>query len=142
MSEQTTINTAPSDNEQGFRLGVRQLNERVATHSMTDVTLDYDALSDTWSMRFGQPRASVSYFAPKDPRFIFRLDPVTGELTGIDLIRFKSSVIKTHPQFKQFLPPNLIQRMLHRHQPRPSSVVEIISRLVPAGAVNNHCQYA
>lgn len=142
MDDQTTLITIPTDNAEGFLRGAELLKRRIESRRTDDVTFDYDALSDRWSMRLGAPRPSVSYFAPQDPRFILRLDEVSGELTGVDLTRFKASVLKTHPQFREFLPPNVIQRLFHRHEMRRSSIVDLIGCLLPSGPASNHHQYA
>jgi hypothetical protein len=95
MIQEASMVAAPAANLDGVVRAIYQLN-RVRQPGWT---VDYDRRTDTMSLRAPGAGPAISYFLPEGPEIVFRLDAVSGQLTGIDLERIHSVLARTDPEF-------------------------------------------
>lgn len=112
VPESPPVPVTPQSNIDGFRIALAQLGRLTAAPSWR---VEYDATSDTLVLRIGEDRPSVSYYAPADPLFMLRLDMTNANLTGIDMMHFKSHLVKKYPALRRYLPRNPIFKFFVKH---------------------------
>lgn len=111
MSEmQLEVRTRPLSNAQGVAQAIAQIDGLKA--SPWDVV--YDRHVDTLFLRRAGAGPAVSYFHEEDPDLVFRLDPVTSELIGVDVTDLARSFVKRHPEFKVVLRHWRLSRLMAR----------------------------
>lgn len=122
-SEQLALRGAPATNDEGIRSAIEQFKQR----KFAGWQLEYDRAADCFYMRKPNAGPAVTYFHPAEPRLLFRLDCVTGELTGIDLadLRF---LAKDHPEFAPLLPKGWLSALFHPRRNTEAETVRSIRR--------------
>jgi len=96
---QVEMRTSPMDNGSGVERAMAQLDR----FGRAGGRIWYDSKEDTLFLRATDARQAVSYFLPYQPEVVFRLDPKTGDLTGLDLTDYRRVLVKEHPEFGEVL---------------------------------------
>lgn len=96
--EEPMLVMAPATNEEGIQRALQQINRL-----KPNWTVEYDRRQDTLYVRAPEHGPAIAYWWPPQPEILFRLDALTGELTGIDLTHYRRILAPNDPVFRSYL---------------------------------------
>lgn len=105
---------APSDNDEGVRLGLSQLSSA----DWKTWIFEYDKEADTFHILKRGEHPAISYHLPDEPRILLRLDIRTAELVGVECTSLRHYLAKHYQAFRVLYRICRLSR-LGRNLPRP-----------------------
>jgi hypothetical protein len=99
MIQEAPLVSAPGENLEGFNQAFHQLYRM----RQPGWTIEYDRDSDTMYFRAPNHGPAITYFHPGCPEIEFRLDAGSGELVGVDLTNFRSSLVAKDTAWRDLL---------------------------------------
>jgi hypothetical protein len=100
----------PANNAEGIRQAFKQLDHI----DVLGWSLSYAWRVDAMYLRARRSGPAVSYFLPKQPHVLMRLDAYTGELVGVDLLNYRRILARWDPRLRSILAGYLAVRLIEK----------------------------